>query len=73
MTPSIDKTYFIKFVPSEEDSKELSYTGSGVYRGTIFEEDGSTLFYMEDLDLEEGFTNGGWFSAQDIIGEVVHE
>jgi hypothetical protein len=74
MKPSKDKTYFIKYAPDHKDSEELAYTGSGIYRGNFLkEENGTVLFFMEELDLKEGFADGGWFSSEDIIGEVIHE
>ena len=73
MNPTENKIYFIKYAPDQNDSSELAYTGTGIFSGQTYKDDnGNILFFMENLDLEEGFTDGGWFSSEDIIGEVIH-
>lgn len=74
MKPSINKSYLIEYSPDGKDKSELSYSGPGTFRGqTIIDSEGTTLYLMEDLHLDHGFTDNGWFAAKDIKALLNYE
>ena len=74
MKPEQDCCYFIDYQTDGKDSSETSYQGPGTFSGKIIETpDGEELYWMINLLMEYGFTDGGWFSSSDIKAELKYE
>jgi hypothetical protein len=75
MKPKIKIAYLIKYLPTDKGSGELAYEGPGVFTGETTPDvnTGEILYWMEELKLDPGFSDGGWFSELDIIEESTNE
>lgn len=74
MKPIENTTYLIEYHPDGTDKSELSYSGPGTYLGEFIEDkEGNILYLMENLHIENGFTDNGWFSSSDIKAKLNYE
>ena len=70
MIPIKNKTYFLNFKTNSKDS-HINYTGPGVYTGdSTLDSEGLRLFLFEELNVDIGTTEDGWFSESDIVREL---
>ena len=71
MIPVKNNTYQLHFVCSGFDPSELNYSGPGTYTGEFIENKQDVkLFLFENLTLDKGFTEHGWFSETDILRKL---
>jgi len=71
MIPAKNNTYQLLFTSSGSDPSELNYSGPGTYTGEFIKNDeGIKLFLFENLTLDKGFTEHGWFSETDILRKL---